>query len=405
MKETAAEKFERIIHIIEAECQNSFHTKKDICELVSKKVSMSERDLNAVFIFLTDKTLREYIKERKLASAYHYLISAEEPSITYAVEISGLGDQSAFSKAFKQKYNITPKEATHNKDESLLDRATCWDDFSVIETESRKKKLDKYEKYCIWGTSKHIYNDIILFERLAAKFKCDEDEKECAYLLSLLYPDIPAEKIMDYLSKNNNEEYIEEFGEEYGISKWDYLLDYIAEVDNPIFRRILFDYDIQDPDLSKVIAEKMEECGYHQIDEITEETFAVFVNAFRNLVNSDYSIEEYSDAALYFFENTKDESEKSFREFIDRVEQGWSYEDALLFLKDQYDLNYDLECYELEECLRNPYPDIYESEEEYEEDKLIDFTGDYDEMEEYLEAMDCEPEIIVNESDEFDSWD
>ena len=72
MKETAAEKFERIIHIIEAECQNSFHTKKDICELVSKKVSMSERDLNAVFIFLTDKTLREYIKERKLASAYHY---------------------------------------------------------------------------------------------------------------------------------------------------------------------------------------------------------------------------------------------------------------------------------------------------------------------------------------------
>lgn len=123
----ANEKFNSLIAEIENQVTNQTKSAKDIYFDVSRSQGLQPRDLSTVFSFLTNNTLFEYIKNRKLMAAYDYLIAAEKPNMSKAIGIADYGDQPSFIRAFKKMFMCTPKEAVSRKDYSKLSPSLSWD--------------------------------------------------------------------------------------------------------------------------------------------------------------------------------------------------------------------------------------------------------------------------------------
>ena len=96
------EHFESIIEKIEKKAENPYDQKaSNIAENICKEEFINIREFNAIFKFLTDYSIIEYIKERKMMIAYKMLIEAEEFDPQPVIEISGLDNQNSFGKKLK----------------------------------------------------------------------------------------------------------------------------------------------------------------------------------------------------------------------------------------------------------------------------------------------------------------
>ena len=133
---TAEEKFDRICSYIEYLIEDPQLSSAEITEKTAKKEFMTSRDLSAVFLFLTGKSVNNYIKERKMMSAYKYILDDDEFDVSIAVEISGLGDQPSFNHKFKHMFHITPKQAFERKNYSLYKKRLSW--FTLPDTVTEK---------------------------------------------------------------------------------------------------------------------------------------------------------------------------------------------------------------------------------------------------------------------------
>ena len=124
----APEKFNQAIEKIEELVPDSAISASEIGQIIAKSNGLGVRDMSAIFRYLVDKTLNEYINERKLTAAYRHLVtSTEKGKIHSAIEIAGYGDQPTFIKAFKRMFGITPGDAQKHKDLTLLSPPTTWD--------------------------------------------------------------------------------------------------------------------------------------------------------------------------------------------------------------------------------------------------------------------------------------
>lgn len=150
----AKEKFDKMMNLIEDEIENGFSKDAVIVERLTKELVVSLTMLNAVFPFLTDMTLRQYIRERRMMLAYNAIISLEswEDGISEAMCISQANDQAYFSNQFKELFKITPRTAFQNKDKSLYKGPLNWDMLSMKQTRvviKRKKEVSEQIKFGI----------------------------------------------------------------------------------------------------------------------------------------------------------------------------------------------------------------------------------------------------------------
>lgn len=122
------EKFDRIIAAIEDLVQDPALSSREIGLEAARLTGVQFRDLSAIFSFLVDMTLNNYIISRKMDMAYILLTqSGRKLDIQSAVEISGYSDQPSFTKAFRRRYSMTPKEAHGKRDMALLGKPIFWD--------------------------------------------------------------------------------------------------------------------------------------------------------------------------------------------------------------------------------------------------------------------------------------
>ena len=121
------EKYDRIISAIETLVQDPSLTAREISLEAAKITGVQSRDLSAIFSFLVDTTLNSYISGRKMDMAYCLLTRDGKLDIQSAVEISGYSDQPSFTKAFRRRYSMTPKEAHLKRDMALLGKPVFWD--------------------------------------------------------------------------------------------------------------------------------------------------------------------------------------------------------------------------------------------------------------------------------------
>ena len=109
MNKQSNEKFNELIEYIE----------QNLCEEISyKKLSqilgVNEYTMHRIFLFVTDYTVAEYIRKRRLTMAALDLIDGKEKVIDIAIKYNYESSQ-AFSRAFKSMMGFLPSEINDNK--------------------------------------------------------------------------------------------------------------------------------------------------------------------------------------------------------------------------------------------------------------------------------------------------
>lgn len=102
------EKYDRIIGLIEEFIEFG---EPDIPEAVSREMGLNLRLLGDAFQFITDMTIIQYIRKRKLVHALSARME-QELSIEQVVAQSGFSDAAAFSKACKKAFDLSPSQIT-----------------------------------------------------------------------------------------------------------------------------------------------------------------------------------------------------------------------------------------------------------------------------------------------------
>ena len=81
---------------------------------LSKIVGVSEYNLQRIFNFLTNISLAEYIRKRRLKEAASELITTDNKIVDIALKYQ-FSSQEAFTKAFKRIYGVPPREFRTSK--------------------------------------------------------------------------------------------------------------------------------------------------------------------------------------------------------------------------------------------------------------------------------------------------
>ena len=185
----AKEKFEKIVIDIEDIVKedivkNEIKKASDISEQIAKNMLMGYRELNDVFKFFADRSLNEYIKERKMMAAYTLILTQDEMNIDRAIEISGLDNQSSFGKKFKEVFGITPQEAFIKKDQSKLIPQLSWESIQSIESTTKESLTVEQDSISYYGVTLEQYNKIIQAKEYQALYDFNEAQSLTAFQIS-----------------------------------------------------------------------------------------------------------------------------------------------------------------------------------------------------------------------------
>ena len=157
------EKYDHIISTIENLVQDPTLSAREISLEAAKVTGVQSRDLSAIFSFLVDTTLNSYISGRKMDLAYSLLTQDKKLDIQSAVEISGYSDQPSFTKAFRRRYSMTPKEAHLKRDMTLLGKPIFWDMLSENLTSPNllsETEGEAVEETTVFGVSEQSFGRI-----------------------------------------------------------------------------------------------------------------------------------------------------------------------------------------------------------------------------------------------------
>lgn len=97
-------KFEELIKYIESHLTQEIDYKE-----LSKILAVSEQSMQRIFIFITNMSLSEYIRKRRLSKAYEELKNSNIKIMDLAIKYQYKSEIS-FSKSFKNMFNMKPSE-------------------------------------------------------------------------------------------------------------------------------------------------------------------------------------------------------------------------------------------------------------------------------------------------------
>ncbi len=100
------------------------HIEKNLTEEIdfkdlAKMIGVSEYNLQRIFMFLTNMSLVEYIRKRKLSRAYEDLKIKGAKVIDVALNY-GYNSQISFARAFKNMFGISPSECKKSNKEFVM---------------------------------------------------------------------------------------------------------------------------------------------------------------------------------------------------------------------------------------------------------------------------------------------
>lgn len=181
------DKFNNMMLFIEDEVNKKYPRRtKYIADIVQNQEFYSPREINAIFKYLTEKTLLEYIRERKLMAAYSELINSEnwEDGIQDAISRSDSNDQSTLIKRFRESFNMTPKEAYEKKDISLIKPVSTWDYISSADIDSEVEKSKQESTPLKFGLSQIAYKKATEAAEWQSFYSMSDEESEIAFSIA-----------------------------------------------------------------------------------------------------------------------------------------------------------------------------------------------------------------------------
>lgn len=109
MNKQSDEKFKKLITYIEDNLCNEISYKK-----LSQILGVNEYTMHRIFLFVTNYTLGEYIRRRRISMSAIDLLDEKEKVIDIAIKYNYESSQ-AFSRAFKSMMGFLPSEIKNNK--------------------------------------------------------------------------------------------------------------------------------------------------------------------------------------------------------------------------------------------------------------------------------------------------
>lgn len=185
----AKEKFDQLTDAVEKYVYTEGAPEiRKIAELLARRYAVGVRELNNSFVFLTGRSLYDYIRERKMMAAYKLLITAPLFNVEKAIDVSGYDNQSSFSKEFRKRFDLTPKEAFLRKDESLEIPPLNWE---RISDEAEPKGDDTaatvsadagcFDTDTVFGIDSDLYARIMEAAELSEFYSLDKVKSNAAF--------------------------------------------------------------------------------------------------------------------------------------------------------------------------------------------------------------------------------
>ena len=131
---------------------------------LAKIVGVSEYSLQRIFMFLTNISLSEYIRKRRLSKAFEELKTTDTKIIDLAIKY-GYDSSISFSRAFKNMFGITPSECKNSENKLKtfpIINFSKNEDNKVLEYEI--KEMDDKVFYC-YEVSAINYDDLLYYIR------------------------------------------------------------------------------------------------------------------------------------------------------------------------------------------------------------------------------------------------
>lgn len=106
-------KFEKLIKYIETHLTEKIDYKE-----LAKILAVSEQSMQRIFIFITNISLSEYIRKRRLSRAYEELKNSDIKIMDLALKYQ-YESETSFSRSFKNMFNINPSECRKSNTEFI----------------------------------------------------------------------------------------------------------------------------------------------------------------------------------------------------------------------------------------------------------------------------------------------
>lgn len=184
--------------------EENLTNKIDYKEL-SKIVGISEQSFNRIFTFLTDISLTEYIRKRRLSKAYEELKNSNIKIIDLAIKYQYESDIS-FTRAFKKMFGITPSECRKKDNNFVLFPIARFSDNNKIKELKYEILEIKEEKeiYCLYVEDKNyeefLYKIKEMYDRVSKLDLYKDMNKVGMYGVSI----VENEKYKYFLGSNRN---------------------------------------------------------------------------------------------------------------------------------------------------------------------------------------------------------
>ena len=128
---------------------------------LAKIVGVSEYSLQRIFMFLTNMSIAEHIRKRRLSKAFEELKKSNIKIIDLAVKY-GYDSSISFSRAFKNMFGITPRECKKSKEEYKIFPIIKFNNNNNLckELNYEIKEIDETVIYCV-KTSANTHEDLL----------------------------------------------------------------------------------------------------------------------------------------------------------------------------------------------------------------------------------------------------
>lgn len=161
---------------------------------LAKIVGISEYNLQRIFAFLTNMSISEYIRKRRLSRAFEELKTTNIKIIDLAIKYN-YDSSMSFSRVFKQYFNMTPTECRSNlKNYKLFPIIEFHNDNNMYDKLNYEiKEVQKKKLYC-YGVSALTHEDLLfkireLYDKIEKNGIRDKFNKAGMYGISICEDD------------------------------------------------------------------------------------------------------------------------------------------------------------------------------------------------------------------------
>ena len=182
---TAKDRYNNIIETIEElilQCRVTPLDNSELSNVLCNREGLDIRQLNTLFLFFTNSTLIDYIKERRLMSIYEDILE-DVYDTEVAIYKAGYASDSALSKAFKNRFGCTITDVKNKKIKSMYEPPLFWDNLGKenIQTEDINSDPNIDSKF---GIKRAAYQRYVKAANLQEYYNMEDDMAEIAFQMS-----------------------------------------------------------------------------------------------------------------------------------------------------------------------------------------------------------------------------